>query len=374
MKSLRYDLVVLCVVGIMVAWYGEIDPASFTSQSELDLVQYSRMAAAAPLLDLSVPAPFVYRIAPPYLAGTLAPFVSSELNAFRLLTYLALAGCALQFRRWLIDRHVREHTALLVAILLCCSPHIAGAVIFNPYQLADALSFLVIVTSLRTLESRTWWAFGTLMVIGAMTRETCMLMIPVAVVWSLRQEEKPNSWMRNVLVIVAWSIPSVLVAIFIRRLMTPVNADWNIVGNYAVYSWKLADPLSWYRLLINSMAPLSLLPLFFFRNFAGFLRENLHLAILFLLVAITSFAGKDVERLIAPSFPLMFGFMAILLDKRIHQGSWPGIILILGTFISALHPLYSSAPIVGRTAYIVLSVLAAVTVPALLYRQRIRDF
>jgi len=374
MKSLRYDLVVLCVVGIMVAWYGEIEPASFASQSELDLVQYTRMASAAPLLDRTVPAPFVYRIAPPFLAGILAPFVGSEVQAFRLLTYLALAGCALQFRRWLVDRRVSEHSALMVTALLCISPHISGAVIFNPYQFTDALSFLVIITSLRVLESRTWWAFGLAMFVGALTRETCLLMVPVAVVWILRQQDQtPDRW-RKMISLIAWSMPSFIVASAVRLMMTPVNTDWNVAGNVAIYSWKFTDPVSWYRLVVNSMAPLSLLPLFYFRDFTSYLHDNLHLALLYVLIVVASFAGKDVERLIAPSFPLVLGFAAIILDSRVRLSGWTFGILAVGGVLTALHPLYSAVPMVDRTTYIALSVLAAVAVPALLYQQRVRDF
>jgi hypothetical protein len=366
MKPQWYDLFVICVLGIMAAWYGEIDPADYVAQSELDLVQYQRMATAAPSIDPYVPAPFVYRVIPPFLAGSLTPIVGSQLQAFRILTYVSLLGCLLLFRRWLIRRGIEAPTSLFVTCLLAASPHVIGASLFNPYQLTDAMSLLIIMASIMTIERGAWWKYAVLLCIGAATRETCMLMIPVAVIAAWRTQQ----WRSALL----WSAPSLVVFVVLRSIMSPENQAWGLLGNYAVYAWKLTDPIAWYRLGVNCMIPVTLLPLVAMRRLKDLVRRNIHLAALVVLVVVASFAGKDVERLLAPSFVAFYGLLAVILQRWVRLDAVTAIFLVLATCLAALHPLYSQHDVVNRSAYIVISVLVSVAVPIFLALRTRRVF
>ncbi|MBS1562305.1 MAG: hypothetical protein JSS89_11920 [Bacteroidetes bacterium] len=366
MKPHWYDLIVVCVVGIMVAWYGEIEPSAYAMHSELDLVQYQRMADAAPHIDPHVPAPFVYRILPPLLAGTLAPFVGSQVQAFRLLTIASLVGCLLLFRRWLLGRGIDARTSLFVTCLLAASPHVVGASLFNPYQLTDALSLLVIMASIMAVERGAWWRYAVLLCIGAATRETCMLMIPAAALVAWQQ--------RLVRMALVASAPAIVIFFALRSMMLPENQGWDLIGNYDVYSWKLADPVAWYRLCVNCMIPFTLLPLIEPGRLPTLVRKNPHLAVLFVLVVVASFAGKDVERLVAPTFVGFYGLLAVRLHGRVRVDAITVVVLVVTVLLAALHPLYSQRGLVDRSTYIGISVLVSLTVPIFLALRTRRVF
>lgn len=366
MKPHWYDLVVVCVLGIMVIWYGEIDPSSYASKSELDLVQYQRMAAAAPHIDPHVPAPFVYRVLPPLLAGSLASIVGSQVQAFRLLTTASLLGCLLLFRRWLLSRGIDARASLFVTCLLAASPHVVGASLFNPYQLTDALSLLVIMASIIAIECGAWWRYAVLLCIGAATRETCMLMIPVAIIvaWPTRQ------WR---IALVA-STPAVVLFFALRSMMSPENQAWDLMGNYAVYAWKFSDPVAWYRLCVNCMIPVTLLPLVAPSRLPELVRKNMHLAALVVFVVVASFAGKDVERLVAPTFIAFYGLLAVILQRLVRLDAVTMGVLVVSALLAALHPLYSQRDLVDRTSYIAISVSVSAAVPIFLALRARRVF
>ncbi len=366
MKPHWYDLIVVCVVGIMVAWYGEIDPSAFASQSELDLVHYQRMATAAPHIDPHVPAPFVYRVLPPLLAGTLTPLVGSQVQAFRLLTVASLLCCLLLFRRWLLSRDIDARTSLFVTCLLAASPHVVGASLFNPYQLTDALSLLVIMASIIAIERGAWWRYAVLLCIGAATRETCMLMVPVAIIvaWPSRQ------WRMAL----AASAPAMVPFFALRSMMSPENQGWDLIGNYAVYAWKLTDPVAWYRLCVNCMIPFTLLPVVAASRLPDLVRKNMHLAVLVALVVVASFAGKDVERLVAPTFVAFYGLLAVILQRWVRMDAVTVVFLVATALLAALHPLYSQRDLVDRTTYIAISVVVSAAVPIFLALRTRRVF
>lgn len=361
MQRLRYDLVLSLVVALSFLSWKTIDHHGV--YAHVDLEHYRSMAHTAPGIDLHAMAPFCYRILPSWLAGMLTPIVGSDVAAFSLLTFLAVLAAVILTRRWLVLLGCTDRTAVATAAFLSFSPHIVGAVFFNPFQLTDALSFVIIIGALIALQQRRDGVLAVILVVGALTRETTLIMIPVMLIARWMDPHRSTSTLHVITRTIRLAIPSLVTVAIVRNVMTPVNSGWETLGNLLIYSWKFTDATSWYRLVVNAVVPFAFLPFASRSIRQGILREQPHLVVLLILVAAASFVGKDVERLLAPAFPLVYLFLARMIDAS--GGPRGETMIVVGTAvgISALHPLYAHLGIPSRMVYAGASLLASLALP-----------
>lgn len=351
-------LILVLVVAAAHLWFNTVDYAGI--HSDIDLKHYRHMAAAAPAIQHSEEAPFCYRILPPWLAGVAAKGLGDELMGFRLVSALAVLFASMMLYLYLVHKRVERATALLMSCLAIISQHVLGGVIFNPFQTCDALAIGLMLTALLCIERGSVVGFVLATVAGAATREPCMLMLPVAIVFYASkffyasklfyaskhsgatdlgvERDRRGEDMKQVFVWTLSCVPAVVVALGLRSMIQPVNADWSLGLMVTENAYKFLKIETWLRLVVFAAAPTSFLPLLFFRETRTLLAANKHLAVLLVLVVASTFLGADTERLVAPAMVVYYLIAAHVLDKK------PAItmqwFLVLAALLCSMHPIY----------------------------------
>lgn len=292
---------------LMAIWVGLTPPIRLADVPKADGKHYVKMAEAAPSVDIQIPAPFGYRILPPFWAGIL-PF-STDFS-FKILSVFGLMLLPFLWFIWLKAFSVPIKVASFLCLMM--NPHLIGFVAFNPYQLCDVITFVLLLSALIALRANEPFILGFLLLIGVLTRETLLLMIPFGALYLYHKQASFRDYFRYGIAI----IPALFVMVSIRYYFEPTNAgQWSFWQAFLISGGDALKPVSWGRILLNAFAPFALLPLFYFREISRFLSTNWHYSAMVAMVLMSCFIAKDKERLIAILFPLVYLFIAKLMQK-----------------------------------------------------------
>ena len=301
-------LVALLLVTAAALWlYGSIDHTVLPYR-DWDLRSYLTMAEAAPNLAGGVHQPFCYRLLGPFLVGLL-PLPESV--AFRWLTTSALLGLAALFYRFLLAQQIAPEWAAFATAALMLARSTVGFIAWDLFQLNDILSLLQIVGLYWLMQRRHWRRFALLLVLGALTRETALLMVPVLPVflWEARAERR--EWLQAAPAV----IPAVVVFALLRTLV-PSGGGLGLLQSLTHHLPKLLDPETWLRLLVLPFAPLTLVPLIHGKRSLDCVRDRRwHLALFALAVLASALFGQNNERLVAPLILPFYWLVAHLLQE-----------------------------------------------------------
>ena len=336
-------LVALLLVTAAALWlYGSIDHTVLPYR-DWDLRSYLTMAEAAPRLATGVHQPFCYRLLGPFLVGLL-PF--PEAAAFRWLTTLALFGLAALFYRFLLAQQVAPPWAAMATAALMLGRSTVGFVAWDHFQLNDALSLLQIVGLFWLMQRRRWGWFALLLTLGALTRETALLMLPVLPIflWETQSERRELLWAGLAL------IPGLAVFVLVR-VFVPSGGGPGLLQSLTTHLPKLLDPESWLRLLVLPFAPLTLLPLIHGRASLAFFREGRwHLALFALAVLASALFGQNNERLVAPLILPFYWLIAHLLQAtQDRRPRWLAPATLPLLLAASLHHAYARYLLPSRT-------------------------
>jgi hypothetical protein len=357
----RRNLVILAVVAIaMVFLYGEIR-YTIRPYSGWDLANYRAMAQAAPGLTRDIVPPFPYRILGPYVAGLLP---LPDPIAFRLLSAAASVSLVVLFYGFLRTAGLTPAVTLISVVLYTFSRYWFGFTSWNYFQLADLLSQIYIVVLFWSMLSSRWWIFGATLVLAALTRETGLLMAPVALIYLWSRGELASRWRTLLLAIV----PALLVFLLLR-LTVPVGPGQGLSGALAANASKLLSPERLGRLLVTPLLPYTFIPLVFFEITIRFFRARVWaLAFVVLVVASTLFGSND-ERLMAPVFIVAYWLIGLVLEATGPRPWFVAVLLVAG-FASTLHHMIARFPLQdpGLTRLLSLGALGVVTAAAVALR------
>ena len=193
MKVEKSHIFIIILVLAAVAFsYGEIDPVA-AQNTFPDLVHYRDMASYSPGLPHNVEQPFIYWILGPYIAGLL-PF-STPMD-FKVLELASAAVLLILFYLYLCRLNIESSTSLLVAIFLLCNKFFMGVMLYNYFQVNDTLGLIFILLMFWSLQERKWTIFGTALFLGAMTRESSLIMIPTSLFYLLEKRILRESFLR----------------------------------------------------------------------------------------------------------------------------------------------------------------------------------
>ena len=213
------------------------------------------MAQAAPGFAGSVRQPFAFRVLGPYLAGLL-PF--SIDNSFHVLSISSGLILSLLFYLYLSTSVVEPSIAALATTLFILNKYLYGFPVWNYFHVNDILSQIEIVLLMWTMTSQRWVSFGIFLLLGSLTKETTLIMIPVAFVYLIETNNFDKKWRH----VVSAVLPACLTALALRIEFHPVAGN-NLMQALIAYADKLTLPETWFRLLINSFIPFSALPIIF---------------------------------------------------------------------------------------------------------------
>ena len=351
------DLLALSVAALaMVFLYGGIDyrAAPF---SGWDLRSYLAMAEAAPGLARGVPRPFVYRLLGPYIVG-LMPL--REPVGFRLLTLLTTLVLVFLFYGYLASEGVRARARRTTCALLILNRNLIGYNVWIYFQVDDMLSLVYVLVLLWSLKSQHWAIWGVTLLLGAATRETALLMVPVAALYLWDRRAARVRWHA----LAVSCIPALSLFLLLRWLV-PSGGGMGLLQSLAVHSRKLASAESWYRLIVNPFIPLSFLPLIYLGETRAFLARNRHLLLLTVLVFVSALFGQNDERLMAPAFIVFYPLIAQIIERSLVERRAALVVVLTCAFLPSPHHQMARFPLPSRSLTVILSLSSLVVVTAI---------
>src|SRR5579883_395639 len=345
-NDIKYLLLIYVAAAAMIFLYGRIDRSAQIFSTSPDIRFYRSMAQASPHLATDVPRPYAYRILAPYLAGLL-PFADTVAFYFcSIVAFIGLVGILYAFLRY---SGINAACAALTTILYILNRSLSGFAIWEYFRLDDLLSFIEIIALFWTMEKQRWLAFSLILAIGALTRETPMVIIPVAFVFIAERHTIKHDLKKLLLAVT----PSIVI-FFVLRALVFADGGFTFAESFLNSVPKVAFPATWYRIIINAWIPMSFLPFIFFDRTVAFFRGKKYAAVFLLLVTVSVFFGGDNERLIAPAFAIVCLLYGTILQEELKI-SFPASSILLGcAFLTTINHLFARYP-VHRSATIIIS-------------------
>ena len=350
-----YLLVLALVTVTMLFLYGRIDYTNAAFR-EWDSLIYLDMASASPRLDPDVPRPFAFRLLGPFLVGLIPGSTENAFLAVDLALSLLLVYLMYRFLRYF---GLRPPFACLATTLYILNKHFFGFTAWNYFHVNDVIMIVLIVVLFRSMMESRWIPFAAALCLGAATRETAMIMIPVGLLYlAERRLLAREGWK-----FVAAIAPALAVFAAIRLLIHPPDGP-TLAQAVSAHWTKITSIERMYHILVNPFVPFAFVPIVFFRRTFAFFEGRIHLLAFCVLVAGTTFFGHNNERLLNPASLVFYPLVGFILQDCV----WPNRIMIAlviaGGYLSSLHWLVARYPLPSRGATAVLSggSLAVVTV------------
>ena len=318
-------LLTLAAVLAMVL-FGQL-PSTTDYTTLPDSSWYLRTAEAAPNLDLGQRQPFGFRLLGPYLIGLLP--ISAPLG-FRIFTVI-LTFCFV-FLSYYVLRYVglSPLVSLVSVVLVLLNRYVFGHTFWSVFLVNDFLMMIFILVMFLAMWKNQWLVFSVTLVLGAMTREPTMVMVPVALFYLWERKDQAR-WRTVILA----CIPGLLTLLAIR-LFVPISEGTPLIEALATYSRKLIEPRSLFRLLVNTFLPFTLIPLVYFRTTVDFFRTRKYLLVFIFFVFCTTLFGSNQERLMIPTFIVFFMLLGTILES-VKGKALTFSILIAAGFLSSFH-------------------------------------
>ncbi|MCP4970962.1 MAG: hypothetical protein GY932_10250 [Arcobacter sp.] len=332
------------------------DKIDYTSPdySETDLAKYRAMAESSPSLNFDIPKPFVYRIFAPWLAGILP--LNLDLSFF-LLNSIFLILLAITSYYFLLYHKVEKKIALFVTICFILNRYFFAFLAFDYFQFGDTLSYFLHLISFFLFTKKRWVLFSITLIIGILTREVALLIIPVGYLFLYEKKILLKNYLKYSVAI----LPSILVFIFFRVLVK-IEGDENYLTQI-ISGFELFEPESIVKKFFISVTPFAFLSIVYSKELYTFFLKHLYLLILFIGTVFSSFFGFDHERLMSPTAPVFFLFLAIILEQTVQSKKWKshkgkifGTIITLA-FLSTFYHLWGIIKLPNREITLIVTVI-----------------
>ncbi len=364
----RYLAALLAVTALMLFLWGQVN-WHIPPADRWDGWHYRTMAEAAPGLSDVAAAPFRYRVLGTYTIGLL--FGANYIAGFMVVNYAALAAVVVLLYFFLGYVGISRPVAAFSAALFTMNTHLFGLTAWLTFHTNDSLAMLFVLLAIWALMARRWGLFSLALLLGALSRETWVLMAPTALVF-LWERKLLRSDLAKLLLAV---LPALLATVLLRTLLrAEVVGSLEPLQAFLRFAPKIVDPEFWARQFANSLKPLSFLPLIFLGVTLRWARGNLFMVALILLTFASSLLGSANERLMAPAFVPFYWLLARIIQERIWPHRAMLAIIAAATFLSTLHYWYARFPLPSRELTIAIGGVAwaVVTVAALLFGLRTR--
>jgi hypothetical protein len=358
----RLSLVVLAAVtGVMIFLYGRLD---YTSPAfrEWDAQTYLRMAEASPGIDHSVPRPFAYRLLGPYLIGLLPGPAERAFYGANLLLSALFVYLLYRFLRFL---GLRPAFACLATSLYVMNKHLFGFTTWDYFHVDDVITNICLIALMRSLIESRWLAFGSVLCLATLARETPLLMIPVGALALLER----RTLRRDGPALLAAAAAGLAVFIGLRLLVHP-SGGATMREALGMHWTKLTSLDRMYHVLVNPFVPLSFVPLVFFGRTLAYLRGRMYFLLFFALVAATPLFGHNNERLLNPASIVFYPLIGFIMQEAVRPARWPIAVVLAGGALSSFHWLVARYPLPSRGVAVALSggSLVAVTIALAVFR------
>ena len=230
-----YLVAVLALTAIMLFLWGEID-YTIEPYSRWDGWHYRQMAQAAPGISPIAAAPFRYRVLGTYPIGLLP---IDTILAFRIVNYSLFLLLAVLFYLFLSFVGIRRSIAVYTVALFTMSTYLFGVTAWYTFHTNDALALIFMLMGLWALMTRRWGLFALSLLLGALSRETWILMPPVAFVYLWERKLLAADWKKLLLA----TVPALVAFALLRILLhADVQGSIDIPKAFIRYSPKIVEP------------------------------------------------------------------------------------------------------------------------------------
>jgi hypothetical protein len=321
-----------------------------------DAGQYSRMAQSPQFLARL---PYTFRVLSPLLAGA---FPGDVVAGFTILTLLSLvlAGVALYAYQRVLGL---AHPAALAGAALFAVSGGAVRLLTTPLYV-DALSYLAEAVAFLALASGRFRAFLSAVVLGALNRETALLLIPLYFATTPRA-----AWARGQAILVVLLPLGALVGVAILRLWAA-----GVLGGTVPIATIAPEPRAFRQGvlalpdLFDLFSTFGVLWLLALKNLPGptdFQRRALVYAVLVVLQLMIARGdeGRVLSHLFVIVIPLAMLEVQRLLSPSVRRGELLAAILVLACAASMVHARWTFLQPAGlRYALVALGTAAAILV------------
>ena len=349
---------------LMVLRYGRIE-YEHPRYARWDLHLYRAIAHAAPRLDPEVWAGFNARLLGPYVVGLLPV---PDPVGFRVYSVVAALALVVSFYLFLCHVGVRPAVALFTTFLFMCNRYMFGLLVWDIFRVNDLLSLFFLVVLFWAMLRGRWALFGLVMLAGNVTRETTILMVPVAAVCVWEQGRLGKEW-KPLLAVSVLAVGSFLAI----KAVVPGRMGFTMAEAFVHYAKKkLPHPYSWFQTVINPYIPFTLVPFVFWSTTRRFFRQRKHMLLFVLLVLVSTLFGRDYERLMAPTFIVFFWLIGTLAEEHLRSERRMLALLAAWALVASLSYRVGHFTLPNRAIMEASSVaaLTAVTIGCYLFKRR----
>jgi hypothetical protein len=343
--GLLFEIVVLGILFAVTAWTAarmqEVTITRYWDGDEYYVMAEQIAAGQVP----HAAAPYVYRLATPWLVGRLWP--DRIVTGFRTINLAAAAATALLLLVWL-RRFVAERWARLIAVaLFIVEWHGPARFVFYYPVYVDPLVFpcllggLILIDALQNSEASTHlvWALTGLCILGTLCREV-MVVIPLALLCA------GNPIARRVGQVVGsrrfdarrlMPLAAAGAIIMATRLLTQPRVAFSFLET-AAFHIRHKPAFTWVLAWFVTFGPVLLLPFYDWRRAWRTLADQQYLAVyLVLFGALAYVGGHDTERYLFWSMPVIYLLIAqaLVTHRQVLGSTYLATVLIVAQAVSA---------------------------------------
>jgi uncharacterized membrane protein len=324
------------------------------------------MAQAAPGLSPIAAAPFRYRVLGTYPIGLLP---IDTILAFRIVNYALFLLLAMMFYLFLCFGGIQRSMAVYTVALFAMSTYLFGVTAWYTFHTNDVLALIFVLTGFWALMARRWGLFALSLFLGALSRETWILLPPAAIVYLWERKRLRADLKKLVLA----TVPALVAFALLRILLhADVQGSIDIPKAFIRFSPKIIEPEFWVRQFGNTLKPLTFLSLIFYGTTLAYFKANKFMLALIGLTFVSSLLGSTDERLMAPAFLAFYWLLAHIFEKNIYPHKCMLALIAACSFVSTFHYRQARFPLPSRefTIYLGLVTWFIVTVAAVLFKCR----
>ncbi len=333
-----YLLSVICLVQIFLS--GQANLSNYDSNH--DVISYRKIASAFPSVDYSIGKPFAYRLLAPWLVGILFNDVDFGFTFLNALTSVLFIMTLFYFFK---QNKISGRIAFFITAAFIFNRYFIPNYAYEPYRFTDVLSNLFLLLNFIFLTEKKYEIVFLLSLLGVLTKEIALIIIPIGITFILLNDKK-----NKLLIFIFYSL--IIITIFISiRIFIPAEQGITLSQAFSENWKKIFSPEAIVKQLFLAFNPMFLIPLFYYKEFWRFNKNNLQWFVLLISVLFASLFGGDKERLMLPNIPIYYLFIALAFQKledsrTIKFSVW--IIILLIIWVTNLHHIWGLIKLPSR--------------------------
>lgn len=354
------SLIVICVFQIFLA--GKTNVNSYPSDHDVNA--YRNIALSFPNFDFTITKPFFHRLFAPWLVGLL--FNDVDQGFFILNLIFSFLFVLLLYYFFLVFG-ISKKISFFITIAFIFNRYFIPFFAFQPYRVLDLITATILLSSLLLLIKKRFTAILIISIIGVLTKEITLLIIPFGFSYIYFNEPKQKN---------AYTLFSfyslVLISIYLAvRLLIPAPEGITLFKAFKENWIKIFSIEAIIKQLFIAFNPMFLLPVYQFRKYFLFNKRYPYFFVLLFFVLFTSLFGGDKERLMFFYAPIYYLFIAILFQEINERRKIKISVIIISLsiiWLSNLHHIWGLIQLPSREYSLITALVGSILILGIYYK------